>query len=151
MKILPANRTHVDALVPLCAQLGYPVPADELERRLEILGRDPDQVVLVGVIEGKVVGFGQARLVRGLVYSVRNEIAALVVDEKLRSKGIGRQLLEALEAWGKVRGCPSLRVSSQMARKEAHRFYEREGYVRTKISHIYEKKEPEPARAPALE
>jgi GNAT superfamily N-acetyltransferase len=62
-----------------------------------------------------------------------------VVDEAHRSGGVGRALLGAAEAWAREHGCEVVTVRSRVARERAHRFYEREGYVRVKTSHVFSK------------
>ena len=41
--------------------------------------------------------------------------------------GVGRALLAAASDWARERGCTHLALSSGPGRKDAHRFYEREG------------------------
>jgi len=57
----------------------------------------------------------------------------MVVEEGLRSQGIGAALVRAAEAWLKERGCGVIEVTSNLVRTDAHRFYERIGYERTSL------------------
>ena len=57
------------------------------------------------------------------------EIVNLVVDENCRSAGIGMDLLAAVEQIAIDSGCVCLEVDSNKKREDAHRFYEREGFV----------------------
>ena len=57
----------------------------------------------------------------------------MVVDEALRSRGIGAALVRAAEAALAAQGCYMVEVTSHMRRTEAHRFYERLGYDRTSV------------------
>jgi GNAT superfamily N-acetyltransferase len=63
----------------------------------------------------------------------------LVVDESVRSRGIGARLLERGEAWAQERGCRTMLVGTRITRERAHRFYERQGYDLLKTSHFFEK------------
>lgn len=56
-------------------------------------------------------------------------VLALAVDEKYRGLGVGRRLLEELEAWAKDKGCAGVRLVSGMDRLGAHAFYLRCGYI----------------------
>jgi GNAT superfamily N-acetyltransferase len=60
-------------------------------------------------------------------------ITALVVDEALRGRGVGRALVAAAEATLKEAGCGLLEVTSNLRRADAHAFYERLGYERTSV------------------
>ena len=55
----------------------------------------------------------------------------LVTDEGLRSRGIGRLLLAECERVARERGCKALVLDSGTQRREAHRFYFREGMTIT--------------------
>jgi GNAT superfamily N-acetyltransferase len=51
----------------------------------------------------------------------------LVTDEKTRSHGHGKQLIEWLENEARANGCAELHLDSGVQRGHAHRFYFREG------------------------
>jgi GNAT superfamily N-acetyltransferase len=57
------------------------------------------------------------------------EICGLVVDERQRGAGLGRDLVAAAEQWAAERGYLTVRVRSNVIRTDTHRFYERLGYV----------------------
>jgi len=57
------------------------------------------------------------------------EIVNLIVDEKARGYGIGKELLAAFEKIAADNKCVCIEVSSGKHREAAHRFYEREGFV----------------------
>lgn len=52
----------------------------------------------------------------------------LVSDERARSRGYGRSLLEWLKEEGRREGCAELQLISRVTREQAHRFYFREGF-----------------------
>jgi len=87
---------------------------------------------LIAIDGDKAVGYischGQILLHHlGLVY----EIQELFVDKEYRSKGAGRQLLQALEEIIGKEKYELLEVASNMRRKEAHEFYLKTGFERT--------------------
>lgn len=51
----------------------------------------------------------------------------LVADERLRSRGHGRALLDWLKAEARRNDCAELQLISRVTREQAHRFYFREG------------------------
>lgn len=69
----------------------------------------------------------------------RAEITGLVVDESARGQGVGRRLVEGVEAWATGRGLGVLAVRSNVMRSESHPFYERMGFARVKTQHAYRK------------
>ncbi len=79
-----------------------------------------------------VAGFrvGQSLAWRKYLY-----VDDLITDEAHRSKGYGKQLLDWLASEARRQGCSQLHLDSGIQRKDAHRFYEREGL--TFSSHHY--------------
>ncbi len=57
------------------------------------------------------------------------------MDARNRGGGIGRMLVDAIEEWGLGMGIETARVSSNVTRERAHRFYERLGYEKVKTSY----------------
>ena len=59
------------------------------------------------------------------------EIQEMYVDTTLRSQGIGRQLIKAIEHFAQARGATQIEVTSNLNRLDTHRFYQREGFHKT--------------------
>jgi ribosomal protein S18 acetylase RimI-like enzyme len=57
-------------------------------------------------------------------------IDELVVDIEYRNRGIGRLLINEMEAIAKHRGCKRLELDSAFHRTTAHAFYEKQGFER---------------------
>lgn len=56
------------------------------------------------------------------------DILELVVLEEERSGGIGHQLIKKAQELAKNAGCVEIELDTNQRRKDAHRFYEREGF-----------------------
>jgi GNAT superfamily N-acetyltransferase len=52
----------------------------------------------------------------------------LITTEPFRSRGFGAALLTHLEELARSEACDTIALSSALHRKDAHRFYERQGY-----------------------
>jgi len=76
---------------------------------------------------------GEVRAVAGYRYMTMLYCGRLlyvddfVTDERVRSRGYGRRLLDWLKAEGRAGGCAELQLISRVTREQAHRFYFREG------------------------
>ena len=76
---------------------------------------------------------GQVRAVTGYRYMTMLYCGRLlyvddfVTDERVRSRGYGRELLGWLKAEARREGCQNLQLISRVTREQAHRFYFREG------------------------
>ena len=55
----------------------------------------------------------------------------LVTDERQRSRGVGRALMEHLQNLARAAGCEATTLDSGTQRQQAHKFYFREGLVVT--------------------
>ena len=127
------------AAANLSGELGYQVSADAMRQRIESLLRHPDQAIYVASLSGKVVAWIDLAVTWHLTSEPRVEIAGLVVSSEVRSRGIGRLLVERAEQWAVSRGLTGMLVRSRITREDAHRFYLREGYERTKTQAVFTK------------
>lgn len=138
--IRPAERSDTAEITRLCEALGYPVTLADIETRLDTLGATGRHFIAVAPGEGSVLCGWVAAEHRVLLESgERAEIVGLVVDNTLRRKGFGKSLVSSVETWAAKRGLSEVFVRSNIARDEAHRFYEGVGYSRTKTQHAYTK------------
>ena len=123
--IREAVTADAPALARLLGDLGYPVDGDAVVQRMERLG---DDRLVVAEIDGAVVGFAQLHVSPAIEYDGdAAKLAALVVDADHRGVGVGRALVEAVEAEARARGCVLLFVTTAERRADAHAFYERVG------------------------
>ncbi|HXE54042.1 MAG TPA: GNAT family N-acetyltransferase [Tepidisphaeraceae bacterium] len=125
----------------LLEQLGYPTPLEQVVDRFNRL----DQVnhrLFVAECEQGVVGWAHAAMRSSITSQARIEIVALVVDERHRRKGIGRELLRRIEDWSREAGLDVVRVTSNLARQESHALYLASGYALEKKSAVYSKRLP---------
>ena len=131
--VRPPKPSDYERMAKLSDQLGYASTAQQVRDRLEAM-RDPNQyaVYVAELPSGGIAGFIGVYVFRAVELDGFVEISGLVVDEAMRSAGIGRQLLEAGEAWARERGFDGISVRSNVTRERAHAFYERNGFRRGK-------------------
>lgn len=138
MLLHPATPADAPALAGLSGQLGYPSTPAQIAARLERLGA-ADRV-LVAEADGRVAGWIHVRGTRSLESEPWAEIAGLVVDEGVRGRGIGRELVEAACLWAGEQGYGEVRVRSNVLRAAAHRFYERQGFRTVKTQAVFSRR-----------
>jgi GNAT superfamily N-acetyltransferase len=125
--IRDASAADAAALADLLGQLGYPTTPEAVEARLERLRLVGDRVV-VADLDGRPVGMGHLQVTPAIERErPAAKIGALVVDDAHRGRGVGRALVEALEAEARARGCELLYLTTAERRDDAHVFYERLG------------------------
>jgi GNAT superfamily N-acetyltransferase len=121
-----------EALARLCTQLGYPAESPDMPARLERLAADLNARALVAVAGGKVLGFATVHLRDTLNHPTPiAQLTLLVVDERVRSRGVGRVLVERAETWARERGARRMTITTGLDRARAHAFYEKIGYTHT--------------------
>nr|WP_166178195.1 GNAT family N-acetyltransferase [Altererythrobacter segetis] len=128
-----ARAADCRALERLIGQLGYDAAEADITRRLAEMEQD-GRLVLVAELDGEVVGCLSTSMMRVLHRPAPvGRISMMVVDTALRGRGIGAGLVRAAEEALVAAGCQLVEVTSNLARTDAHRFYERLGYERTSV------------------
>ena len=79
------------------------------------------------VSEDNVVAVAGYHIRENLAWGKHLYVEDLVSDEKQRSTGLGHMLLNWLHDEARKNKCDQLHLDSGVQRKNAHRFYEREG------------------------
>jgi GNAT superfamily N-acetyltransferase len=129
------------AAAALSEELGYPVSAQAMRTRIEQLIAGSDHGLFVACRQAQAIGWVHVSAVQHLQADPRAEIGGLVVTASARSAGVGARLLSRAEQWARENGFDSVLVRSQIKREDAHRFYLREGYERTKTSAVFSKRQ----------
>jgi GNAT superfamily N-acetyltransferase len=132
-----ATAADAEGIAQLAGQLGYPATAEETIQRLRVVNRHSQQAVYVAEANGREAGWVHVFVRPSLTTEPSAEVAALVVDEHYRSRGIGQALMAEVERWAKEQGCITVRLRSNVARLRAHAFYERLGYETLKTSKTF--------------
>ena len=96
---------------------------------------DPNNELIVAELDGKVIGTLQLTFTPSLSFqgSKRCTVESVRVDSKLRGQGIGREMMLWAIARAKENGCISMQLTSHNDRENAHRFYERLGFLRSHV------------------
>ena len=124
-----ATLEDTEQLARLCTQLGYSTSFPEVEQRLINLLLESDHALYVaGRPDGLLLGWVHVYRCFLVHTDPEAQIGGLVVDEEARRSGIGQHLMQTAEDWARAHKCWAMYLRSNVARKAAHRFYERFGY-----------------------
>jgi len=136
-----AGLEDAQTLAELAGQLGYPASGATLAARLaDLLARPDEHRIWVARAGGKPIAWLHAFVARYLVDDPYAEIGGLVVAEGERGHGVGALLLSAVDDWARLRGFDRVGVHSNVLRADAHRFYERAGFVLEKRQGVFTRK-----------
>jgi GNAT superfamily N-acetyltransferase len=78
-------------------------------------------------VDEDVAGIGVYRIYTNTFDGLQMYVDDLVTDEKRRSRGFGKQLMDHMFEVARRSGCVAFGLDSGVQRAQAHRFYFREG------------------------
>ncbi|MCR1162948.1 GNAT family N-acetyltransferase [Paenarthrobacter sp. UW852] len=101
------------------------------ELAFDAIDGDPSHLLVVGELQGDVVATFQLSFLPGLSRkgSWRAQIEAVRVSDVLRGQGVGALMIEWAIDQARERGCSLVQLTTDKSRVDAHRFYERLGFV----------------------
>ena len=147
----PATAADLDFMmdvVPRLRAFGPPPlrPADALDRaEVEALQQAlddpaPNSVLLVAELEGVgPAGVALADIaIDYFTHERHGHLSIIIVSEEGEGHGVGRALLEAVEAWSAARGHRFITLNVFAGNQRARRVYERAGYVEDTVRYVKE-------------
>lgn len=137
MIIRRATADDVPAIVALLADddLGASRESPEdlapYRRAFEAVDSGDREVLVVAERDGEVVGTLQLTLLAGLSRrgAWRAQIEGVRVARTARGEGLGERLVRWAVGEARSRGCALVQLTSDKSRADAHRFYQRLGFV----------------------
>jgi ribosomal protein S18 acetylase RimI-like enzyme len=111
-------------------QLQDPLPR-VYQDAFAMIDADPNQLLLVGEIDGRIVASLQLTFIPGIAHqgAWRAQVEAVRVASDLRGRRIGEAMMRHVIARARERGCDRVQLTTNKARDDAHRFYRRLGFV----------------------
>jgi GNAT superfamily N-acetyltransferase len=97
------------------------------------LDSDPNQMMMLAVLNGETVGTIQLTFIPGIagLGTKRCLVEAVHISPAHRSKGLGTQMIQWAIEQARHRGCGMVQLTSNKKRLDAHRFYERLGFLKS--------------------
>jgi len=93
---------------------------------------------MFGLFEkGELITYAGASVLTNFYHKRHLFIFDLVSDEKFRTQGYGKIMLEYLQDYARTAACENIVLSSGLQRVQAHNFYENEGF--SKKSFVFTK------------
>ena len=139
MILRKATRDEVPAIVRMLADDELGSGREQAENlqpyyaAFDSMSNDPNNFILVAESEGEIVGTLQLTFISGLARKAakRAQIEAVRISSRHRGEGFGQQLFEAVIDLARKEGCSLVQLTTDKKRSDAHRFYERLGFVAT--------------------
>ncbi|XBS68131.1 GNAT family N-acetyltransferase [Acerihabitans sp. KWT182] len=128
--IRTAEPSDALAIQSLLADLGYPGTGDFIHGRIQQLLAHPDEALLVAEEAGRILGVISLHFIPQLALAGDFcRISYFCVDSTARGGGIGKLLESRAQELAQARHCDRIEVHCHARRTDAHRFYDRQGYV----------------------
>ena len=135
--VRPAQKEDCSEITHLTNQLGYPSTLEKICEIMDLVLAHNDHQVFIAEKENTIVGYIH------LIQSMRIgsnpfvEIAAFIIDESLRSIGVGSSLIRESERWTSGLGIKDIRIRSNIIRQEAHNFFQKRGFQNIKTQEVF--------------
>ena len=91
--------------------------------------KDPTQLVVVGVSDGHVAGYGTCAAVRPPGEDPVGSIGELYVPPRARSQGVGHAMATTLVQWCQAEGCAGVDALALPGSRATKSFFEGEGFT----------------------
>ena len=121
-------------------ELGYSYPPEATVQKLASLLNSGRDKIFVAVLGGSVVGYVHANSYDVIYAPHMKNIMGIAVSADCKRRGIGRALLEQVEAWAAQDDAVGIRLVSGSERLDAHAFYRSCGYTGNKEQINFKKK-----------
>jgi GNAT superfamily N-acetyltransferase len=139
MILRKAAREDVPAIVRMLADDGLGRGREQIEglepyyAAYDAMAGDPNNFILIAESDGEIVGTMQLTFIAGLSRkgARRAQIEAVRISGKHRGAGFGQEMIRAAIDLARKEGCSIVQLATDKRRQDAHRFYERLGFVAT--------------------
>jgi GNAT superfamily N-acetyltransferase len=135
LRVREFQEADAAALPDLLRQLGYDVAEEELAGRIARVVAAADHHLVMAVLEARIVGLLHVFIRPALEKPCEAVVQAIVVDGKVRGRGIGKALMRVAEAWATRQGLASIALHTQHAQD----FYRPLGYGHVASSDLMRK------------
>lgn len=110
-------------------ELGYLYEEEKVREKIKYIIENEKDIILVAYIDNNIVGYIHGSEYELLYSDSLINILGFVVKESYRKNGIGTALINKLEGIAREKKYSGIRLVSGIERENAHRFYERNGYI----------------------
>lgn len=134
-----AEESHCKEIQRLSSVLGYDISLEETKTNIESLSNRKGHRVWVATLNGGVIGWCHAGITHWVMMPPMIEVFGLVVDERLREKGVGALLIKEVFTFAEEARVEEVWVRSNKQRASSHWFYKQLGFTHKKDQAVYTK------------
>lgn len=133
INIRKARKEDLDSVYRMVCELEEEeLNRDEFENIFKNNLDSKDVYYVVAEVKKKVVGFISLHVQKILHHTgAVAEVQELFVEFDLRGQGVGKKLVKYVEKIAQERGCKLFEVACRLKSESAHKFYQREGFLKS--------------------
>jgi N-acetylglutamate synthase-like GNAT family acetyltransferase len=126
-----AAPTDAAAIAALYAQLVSNPSVSVMPDRIAQVAKDPNTALLICECGGHACGTALVSLCADVMFKAQPfaVVENVVIDESARGQGVGTVLFQHIESFCRAAECSKIMLLSAVDREDAHRFFERMGFV----------------------
>jgi ribosomal protein S18 acetylase RimI-like enzyme len=113
--------------------------AEKVKERIDYILKNTKDIIFVSELKDEVIGYIHGSPYELLFSDSLINVLGFVVKGKYRNNGVGNMLIRYLEGWAINNRFSGIKLLTHPSRVNAHRFYERHGYIHTKDQKNYMK------------
>ena len=110
-------------------ELGYLYEEEKVRKKIKYIIENKKDIILVAYINNNIIGYIHGSEYELLYSDSLINILVFVVKESYRKNWVGTALIDKLEEIEIEKKYSGIRLVSGIDREDAHRFYERNGYI----------------------
>lgn len=118
-------------------EMGYSYSTEQTKTRLDKVLNDDSNAIFVTLLNNEVIGYIHGCEYNLLYAEPMVNVLGIAVCKMYRRIGVGRVLLKTLVNWALERGAVAIRLNSGAERSEAHKFYEKCGFIFKKSQYSF--------------
>lgn len=122
------EKDNFDLILPLVSDLNPGLSEDLLKERLQEMSSQNYQC-LIATEGDTVVGVCGFWITTRFYCGKQVEVDNVVVSESMRSKGLGKQMMQWIYDYGRSIGCKTCELNTYVTNSPSHKFYYNEGFA----------------------
>ena len=138
MKIRNCNKADIRNIYDLICELeDKDFDYEKFKTIFDIKLNNNNCLYIVGIEDDTIIAFLSLNIDYQLHHTKKvGTIEELIVNEKYRSKGVGKILLDNAIEYAKTKNCEIVELTSNLTREKAHNFYIKNGFNKSSYKFV---------------
>ncbi|MFT6332261.1 MAG: GNAT superfamily N-acetyltransferase [Lentimonas sp.] len=122
------SKEEISLTFPILIQHHNHIKKEDFFKFIDDISEEKNYQMIGAYLEEKLVGIAGYWILTRFYSGKYVQVGNMVIDEKYRNLGIGKNLLEFIENEGKKQDCHHFILDSRMDNEKSHEFYLKDGF-----------------------